>query len=186
MGNRPEGQIRQKQEEKDEEENRKFRHRTFVVPIKTENRSTACRLKMASVLRSLYCLLLCEVNFRNQNYFSHPHENKTFSLPYCRQIKLQILKKKSYTYWFTLLGVVTWSLEGCNPYPLVTLGSGMRRLPYDPPPTRNVISVSKPSRVGGRHSPLYAPMYCHSKVRHPDEEAPPPPTSGVLYTQAST
>jgi hypothetical protein len=96
------------------------------------------------------------VNFRNQNYFSRPHKNKTFPLPSCREIKLQILKKKSYIYWFTLLGVVTWSLEGYNPYPLVTLGSGMRRLPYDPPHTRNVISVSKPSRVGGRHSPLYA------------------------------
>jgi hypothetical protein len=66
-----------------------------------------CRLKIVSVLLSLYCFLLCEVNLRNQNYFSRPHENKTFPLPYCREIKLQILKKK-------IVYILIYIVRGCN------------------------------------------------------------------------
>jgi hypothetical protein len=97
------------EEWKEKERRRKYEipAPTLREPIKTENRPTARRLKIASVALSVYCLFLYEVNSLNQNYFSRPHENETFlSLPYCREIKLRRLKKKSY--------ILIYIVRGCN------------------------------------------------------------------------
>ena len=58
-------------------------------------------------------------------------------------------KYRERIYWFRLLGVVTRSLEGCNPCPHVTHGSGMRRSPCDP---HGMQSLSPNRHIWGCHA----------------------------------
>lgn len=70
-------------------------------------------------------------------------------------------KYRERIYWFRLLGVETRSLEGRNPCPHVTHGSGMRRSPCDP---HGMQSLSPSRHIWGCHATHYT-IYCHRTMK---------------------
>ena len=96
--------------------------------------------------------------------------------PYCTVVKEKDKdwrggKNRERIYWFRLLGVVTRSLEGCNPCPHVTHGSGMRRSPCN---LHGMQSLSPNRHIWGCHATPRHATPCYATPRHALRNLLPP------------